>query len=185
LNLRESPIIALPKCQINRHNSRQIMTLTERRCGLTARSLPVIGGIALVLISLPSEGQTAKSLSQADIKKIDDVTQTAVHAALARDFATWASLFLDDAVIYPPNEPAVKGRAAIRAWLEKFPPITEFKLNNEKVEGREGRPVQSRTPANLSQSYVDSQMAGGLLPWICSARTCHRHSRRRRSRRAF
>jgi uncharacterized protein (TIGR02246 family) len=60
-----------------------------------------------------------------------------VNAALARDFATWASLFLDDAVVNPPNEPAVKGRAAIRAWLEKFPPITEFKINNEKVEGRE------------------------------------------------
>jgi uncharacterized protein (TIGR02246 family) len=121
-----------------RHNSRQIMKLIERRCGLSVLSLAVIaGGIGLVLISLPSEGQTAKSLSEADIKKIDDVTQTAVNAALARDFATWGSLFLDDAVIYPPNEPAVKGRVAIRAWLEKFPPMTEFKLNNEKVEGRE------------------------------------------------
>jgi uncharacterized protein (TIGR02246 family) len=138
------------------------MKLTERRCGLTARSLPVIGGIALVLISLPSEGQTAKSLSQADIKKIDDVTQTAVHDALARDFATWASLFLDDAVIYPPNEPAVKGRAAIRAWLEKFPPITEFKLNNEKVEGREdlayvlGTYTMTITPPGTPGSVKDS-----------------------------
>ena len=88
-----------------RHNSRQIMKLIERRCGLSVLSLAVIaGGIGLVLISLPSEGQTAKSLSEADIKKIDDVTQTAVNAALARDFATWASLFLDDAVVNPPNE---------------------------------------------------------------------------------
>jgi uncharacterized protein (TIGR02246 family) len=130
-------IIALPKCRINRHNSRHIMKLIERRCDLALLSLAVIGAIALVLIPLPSEGQTAKSLSEADIKKIDDVTQAAVNAALARDFATWASLFLDDAVVNPPNEPAVKGRAAIGAWLEKFPPITEFRLNNEKVEGRE------------------------------------------------
>jgi hypothetical protein len=86
------------------------MKLIERRCGLTVRSLAVIaGGIGLVLISLPSDGETAKGLSEADIRKIDDVTQTAVNAALARDFATWAALFLDDAVIYPPNEPAVKG----------------------------------------------------------------------------
>src|SRR4029434_8031714 len=99
-------------------------------------SLAVIAG-ALVSISLPSEGQTGKSLSEADIRKIDDITQTAMNAALARDFATWAALFLDDAVIYPPNEPAVKGREAIRAWLEKFPSFTEFKLNNEKVEDRE------------------------------------------------
>jgi uncharacterized protein (TIGR02246 family) len=124
-----------------------IMKLIERRfaeksramiCGLSVLSLAVIaGGIGLVLIPLPSEGQSAKSLSEADLKKIDDVTQIAMKAALAKDFATWAALFLDDAVLNPPNEPAVKGRAAIRAWLEKFPPITEFKLNNEKVEGRE------------------------------------------------
>ena len=89
------------------------------------------------LVSLPSEAQTGKGLSQTDVGKIDEATQTAMKAALAKDFATWAALFLDDAVLNPPNEPAVKGRAAIRAWLEKFPPITEFKLNHEKVEGRE------------------------------------------------
>jgi uncharacterized protein (TIGR02246 family) len=132
---------------IRRNVMIHIMKLIERRfaeksrtmiCGLTLLSLAVIaGGIGLVLIPLPSEAQTEKSLSEADLKKIDDVTQTAMNAALARDFATWAALFLDDAVVNPPNEPAVKGRAAIRAWLEKFPPITEFKLNNEKVEGRE------------------------------------------------
>ena len=135
------------RSDIRKNVTIRIMKLIERRfaeksrtiiCGLTVPSLAVIaGGICLILISLPSEGQTGKSLSEADIKKIDDVTQTAVNAALARDFATWSSLFLDDAVVNPPNEPAVKGRAAIRAWLEKFPPITEFKLNNEKVEGRE------------------------------------------------
>jgi uncharacterized protein (TIGR02246 family) len=89
------------------------------------------------LASLPSEAQTGKGLSQADIKKIDETNEIATKAAVAKDFATWAGLFLDDAAVYPPNEPAVKGRAAIRAWLEKLPPITEFKLINVKVEGRE------------------------------------------------
>ena len=148
------------------------MKLIERRFaeksrtiirGLMVLSLAVIaGGIGLVLIPLPAEGQTGKSLSEADLRKIDDVTQTAVNAALARDFATWAALFLDDAVIYPPNEPAVKGRAAIRAWLEKFPPITEFKLNNEKVEGREdlayvlGTYTMTITPPGAPEQVKDS-----------------------------
>jgi uncharacterized protein (TIGR02246 family) len=88
-------------------------------------------------VSLPSEAQTGKGFSQTDVRKIDEATQTATKAALATDFATWAALFLEDAVVNPPNEPAVKGRAAIRAWLEKFPPITEFNLNNVKVEGCE------------------------------------------------
>jgi uncharacterized protein (TIGR02246 family) len=139
------------------------MNLIERRCGLTVLSLTGIAlGIGLLLISLPSEGETAKDLSQADLRKIDDVTQTAVNAALARDFATWAALFLDDAVVNPPNEPAVKGRAAIRAWLEKFPPIMEFKLKNEKVEGRDdlayllGTYTMTITPSGAPGPVKDS-----------------------------
>jgi uncharacterized protein (TIGR02246 family) len=149
-----------------------IMKLIERRfaeksrtiiCGLTVLSLAgIAGGIGVVLIPLPSDGQTGKSLPEADLRKIDEATQTAMKAALAKDFATWAALFLDDAVLNPPNEPAVKGRAAIRAWLEKFPPITEFKLNNEKVEGRDdlayvlGIYTMTITPAGAPGPVKDS-----------------------------
>jgi ketosteroid isomerase-like protein len=45
-------------------------------------------------------------------------------------------LFLDDAVVYPPNQPAVQGRVAIRAWLERLPPISAFTLNHTQIEGR-------------------------------------------------
>jgi uncharacterized protein (TIGR02246 family) len=116
----------------------------------------------LWLVSLPSEAETDKGLSEADVRKIDEATQTAVKAALAKDFATWAALFLDDAVVNPPNEPAIKGRAAIRAWLEKFPPITEFKLNNLKVDGRQdlayalGTYTMTITPPGAPGSVKDS-----------------------------
>ena len=89
------------------------------------------------LVSLPSEAQTGKGLSQADVSKINEVSQTQVKAALAKDWTTFAAVYLNDAVLNPPNEPAVKGRVAIRAWAEKFPPMTDFKLSNVKVEGRD------------------------------------------------
>jgi uncharacterized protein (TIGR02246 family) len=89
------------------------------------------------LVSLPSQAQTGKALSQADVSKISEVTQAWVKATLAKDWATVAGLCLDDAVLYPPNEPAVRGRAAIRAWLAKFPPLTDFTSTNVKVEGRD------------------------------------------------
>ena len=88
------------------------------------------------LVSLTAEAQTAKALTPADVGRINEVGQIAMKAAVAGDHATWAALFLDDAVLNPPNQPAVNGRAAIRAWLEKLPPITEFNLNPVKVEGR-------------------------------------------------
>jgi uncharacterized protein (TIGR02246 family) len=89
------------------------------------------------LVALTSGAQSSKGLSQTDIRKINEDSETAMKAAVAKDFATWAALFHDDAVVYPPNEPAVKGRGAIRAWLEKLPPITEFKLTNVKMDGRD------------------------------------------------
>jgi uncharacterized protein (TIGR02246 family) len=78
----------------------------------------------------------ATGLDAADVRKIDEMLEVASRAAVARDFATWANLFLEDAVINPPNQPAVQGRAAIRAWLETLPPILEFRLEHTKVEGR-------------------------------------------------
>jgi uncharacterized protein (TIGR02246 family) len=155
------------------------MRLIERSCGLKVLPLAVIAG-ALASISLPSEGQTGRSLSEADLRKIDDITQAAVNAALARDFATWSALFLDDAVVNPPNEPAVKGRAAIRAWLEKFPPMTEFKLNNEKVEGRDdlayllGTYTMTITPTGAPGPIKDSGKFVTVLRrqpdgrWLCA-----------------
>ena len=75
------------------------------------------------------------TMSQAEVSKINEVTQTFVKAALAKDWATLAALYIDDAVLNPPHEPAVKGRTAIREWFEKFPPLTDFKASNVKVEG--------------------------------------------------
>ncbi len=118
------------------------------------------------LVSLPSEAQTGKGLSQADVSKINEVTQTFVKAALAKDWTTLAALYLDDAVLNPPNEPAVKGRAAIRAWFEKFP-LTDFKPSNVKVEGRDDlayvlgtytmtiAPPGAPGPVNDSGKYVE------------------------------
>jgi ketosteroid isomerase-like protein len=97
----------------------------------------IAAGAGQIFMSLPCTAQNVKGLSEADIKKINETSQTATKAALSKDFTTWSALFHEDAVVYPPNEPAVKGRAAIRTWLEKLPPITEFTLNNEKIEGRQ------------------------------------------------
>ena len=87
------------------------------------------------LVAPDSEAQAVKGLSQTDVGKINEVGQVAMKAAVANDHASWAALFLEDAVLNPPHEPAVKGRAAIQAWLGKLPPITAFKLNPVQVEG--------------------------------------------------
>ena len=74
-------------------------------------------------------------LSQAEIDKINEVTQAFVRGALGKSWGTVAALYVNDAVLNPPHEPAVKGRTAIKAWLENLPPITAFKPTNVTVDG--------------------------------------------------
>ncbi len=53
----------------------------------------------------------------------------------ASDWAALAALYTEDAVFMAPNAPAVEGRAAIRAWLEPFPPI-EYEGTVVEIDGR-------------------------------------------------
>lgn len=97
----------------------------------------VVFALCVSSASMPAAAQARTGLSQADVEGINASTRAAVKAALAKDFGAWAAIFAEDGVLNPPNQPAVKGRAAIRAWMEKFPPLTDFRLENAKVEGRD------------------------------------------------
>jgi uncharacterized protein (TIGR02246 family) len=117
-------------------------------------------------------------LSHADIAKINEVTQTFVKGALAKNWSTVAALYVEDAVLNPPHEPAVKDRTAINAWLEKFPPITAFKVNNVKVEGRDDLayvlgaytmtivPPGAPRPVNDSGKYVEVRRKQSDGRWL-------------------
>ncbi len=92
--------------------------------------------VAMLAALLSCQEQVAP-LSQASVSAIDEGSQNFVKAFLAKDWATAAKLYTDDAILLPPNTPMVKGRAAIQAWVEKFPPVTDFTLNNVQVDGRD------------------------------------------------
>ena len=140
----------------------------------------IAGSIGLSFVSQPSWADTPKGLTEADLKNIDEMTQIAMNAAVAGNFDAWAAIFVDDAVINPPNEPAVKGRDAIRAWMKKLPPITEFKLINEKIEGRDdlgyvvGTYTMTMTIPGAPKPVIDSGKFVTILRkqpdgrWLCA-----------------
>jgi uncharacterized protein (TIGR02246 family) len=88
-------------------------------------------------IATSSDGQDRTGLSQEELGKINDVSETFTKATLSRDWKAVAALYVDNAILYPPGETAVKGRAAIEACLEGLPAMTDFKLRTTKVEGRD------------------------------------------------
>ena len=67
----------------------------------------------------------------------------AIRAAIARDAdavrrGDWdmvIHLFTPDAVRFPPNQPPVRGRTAMRAWLDTSPPIAAFSITADEIVG--------------------------------------------------
>ncbi len=93
---------------------------------------PVAVLLAAGIACAPAPAQ----LSPADLSAIGEVSDAFLKGVLARDFAAVAGLYLEDAVLNPPNQPPVKGRAAVRTFLESFPPVREFKATRDQVDGR-------------------------------------------------
>jgi uncharacterized protein (TIGR02246 family) len=79
---------------------------------------------------------TIAPLSSDEIAAIESVQERFVAAFRRRDFDTLAACYTEDAVVLPPHEPAVRGRAAIKTWMAAFPPVTEFAITSERIEGR-------------------------------------------------
>ena len=59
---------------------------------------------------------------KATAARVDDIAGQLEAAFNAGDAAALASLYSDSAVLMPPNEPMVKGRAGIQAWFERALP---------------------------------------------------------------
>ncbi len=99
----------------------------------------LLATLALGLASAACEppAQEVAGLSAEDMAAIRADTEAFAQAVLDRDWAAATALFSDDAVLMPPNGPAVEGRAAIQAWFESFPTVTEFANPPVKIDGRD------------------------------------------------
>ena len=89
--------------------------------------------LAGIVMSAPRDGLA--QLSDADKKGIQDVTDRWLKAMENNDSTAVAALYTEDAMLLPPNEPVVKGRAAIRHYLGQFPKITSFKAPLVDIDG--------------------------------------------------
>src|SRR5687767_8647479 len=82
---------------------------------------------ATVLFTLASLGAAGcrapadPALATADATALRAALAAYLDAANAGDSAGWAALYTEDAVMMPPNSPAVEGRAAIESWLAMLP----------------------------------------------------------------
>ena len=54
---------------------------------------------------------------------------------LEQDFEGITRFYTEDAVVMPPNQPTIRGRAEVKSWMEAFPKVTEAEFEIDEVEG--------------------------------------------------
>lgn len=70
-----------------------------------------------------------------DVAQIRGNVEEFVRSALARDWDALTALLTDDVVFLPPDQPAVVGKSAVRAWLENYPIMRAFTAGIVAAEG--------------------------------------------------
>jgi uncharacterized protein (TIGR02246 family) len=134
--------------------------------------------VTLVGIALVAPRHAWTQLSDADRKGIQDVTDRWLKAMVNNDSTAVAAEYTEDAMLLPPNEPVVKGRAAIRHYLGQFPKITSFKAPLVEMDGHGDlayvrgtyevtlMPPGAKTPAKEAGKFIEIRQKQPDGSWL-------------------
>ena len=92
------------------------------------RLILILGIVMSLIFSVGCQGTAG--LAEADRTTIRQADENYAK------FKGVAGLYTEDAILMPPSQAAVQGRAAIMASWEGLPPISNFQLQVLEVEGR-------------------------------------------------
>jgi ketosteroid isomerase-like protein len=101
--------------------------------------LSAVFALVMILIAIGCRTPAPTGLSDADKAAIQKVLDEAVRIGNAptKDWAAYVrAYYAEDAVVLPPNGPAVQGWALMESWFAAFPPMSDFGPQIIEVEGR-------------------------------------------------
>lgn len=92
--------------------------------------LPLLVALAACQTPAPPASTFTAADEAAVRKNLDDYTPL----TMAKNWDGIVALYTSDAVRFAPNEPAVQ-HDAMKAWLEKYPPISAFEAPTDHLDG--------------------------------------------------
>jgi ketosteroid isomerase-like protein len=92
--------------------------------------LPLLVALAACRSPAPVEATFTSADEAAVRKNLDDYTPL----TMAKNWDGIVALYTSDAVRFAPNEPLIQ-HDAMKAWLEKFPPISAFEAPTDRLDG--------------------------------------------------
>ena len=117
----------------------------EKRCVLTV-------GIAICL-GLSAGCQRPIGLSKADLAAVHQAQEDDVKLTNAQDWKGDLALYTEDAILMPPNQAAVQGKAPIQAWMGAYPPISNLQEESLEIEGQ-GNLAYDRGTYSMTVTHV-------------------------------
>lgn len=91
--------------------------------------------LSLMVIGCQQAPARPAALGQEDMSALRAMFDSTVSWVRAANWTAWAGQYSDDALLQPPNAPAVHGRAALLAWGQAFPPVEALDFSNVQVSG--------------------------------------------------
>ncbi|HEX2339919.1 MAG TPA: nuclear transport factor 2 family protein [Vicinamibacterales bacterium] len=78
------------------------------------------------------------ALTEHDLAAIRAAIEKDAAAVRRADWDAITHMFTSDAIRFPAPQPPIRGRAAMRAWLETFPPFEKFAITADEILGGDG-----------------------------------------------
>ena len=129
---------------------------------MTSRPLAVLM-VGLAAIHLSCRGATnVPGLSERDRAALKAVLDKDTQAARSGDMEALTALYAADAIRMAPNQPAITGLEAIRAYHKQFPPMSKFAFTVTELDGRgdvawyRGNYALTFTPPGATASVSDT-----------------------------
>jgi ketosteroid isomerase-like protein len=117
-------------------------------------------------------------LTDTDIATIRKNLEHHVEAMKNRDFDEIMSLYTDDVLFMPPDEPVIEGKEAARRWVEGFPEILDFDAELVEAEGAEDlacvhgtfsmKIEEEGTPVTRTGKWLASYRRQPGDDWLCA-----------------
>ena len=146
------------------------------RSGIVVRSCSV----ALIALSLTGCQSTSAGLTEADRSRMRADTDNFVKAQLAGDWAAIGSAYTEDAMLLPPDGPAVQGRTAIQEWIAAMPKSTALTCTILEIDGygdlayargtceQSMIPPGGSDPVKMSAKFLDIRRRQSDGRWLVS-----------------
>jgi ketosteroid isomerase-like protein len=112
----------------------------------------------------PPATEAAPTFTAEDEAAIREMLEKFAVEVKAANWPWFVGYYTEDAVRMPPNEPMIQGHAAITEWFETLPPITDFSITPQVVDG-DGDLAYARGAYTADLAPPDAEPVSTVRKW--------------------